>query len=489
MRLASKTALTFALLYAALVAALVAWTDFELRDLSRSASESMARALGSEVRVALTELTPRALLDRSGAARRQLYARLREMTLASTAVVAVDVVDASGEIVASSQFERIGADRVPVARLFGLQPSATPTQPLLAGAPAGLVSGGNQRLYVPLLSDGSIEGYLDLELRNPATTPLLDKARERLLVVLGASLLALLGASVLLHVQLDRRGRELARELSSALAGEPAPPPPPKRDEFARAFEVVGEIGRELARARIESEAARSQTTPLKNLADLFLTAAHDLKAPLHAMTLHVELLRRQIAKLADDTNDAAEGEKSARYLDVVEREIAQIDRTLGTLLAEASSQRPDERFDLGLTLDELADLVSAQAHKQNVTVEVDRGTLPAEVRGPRDRLRQALLNVTSNGLEAMPGGGRLRLALRTEGELAHLTISDTGPGISVDDSPHIFDLHFTTKPSGSGVGLRVARSVIGAFGGSIEVESEPGHGARFEIRLPLARN
>ena len=102
------------------------------------------------------------------------------------------------------------------------------------------------------------------------------------------------------------------------------------------------------------------------------------------------------------------------------------------------------------------------------------------------DRMRQVILNLCLNGLEAMPDGGELFLSLHPEPDALRLEIRDTGMGIAPDALPHIFDPYFTTKGQGTGLGLATVHKIMEAHGGSISVTSEPGQGAVFRLLLPL---
>jgi len=99
--------------------------------------------------------------------------------------------------------------------------------------------------------------------------------------------------------------------------------------------------------------------------------------------------------------------------------------------------------------------------------------------------MKQALTNIGINALEAMPDGGELELRLEGVDSKAIITIADTGPGIPPDLMNKIFAMHFTTKKSGSGIGLYVARAVVESSGGELQVSSEAGRGAAFRIELP----
>ena len=105
---------------------------------------------------------------------------------------------------------------------------------------------------------------------------------------------------------------------------------------------------------------------------------------------------------------------------------------------------------------------------------------------GQRDLLKQALLNIAVNALEAMTGGGGLAIKLESRLGRAILIVQDTGPGIPADDPEKIWELHYTTKKAGTGIGLYVAHSVVESFGGAISVDSHDGQGTCFTISLPL---
>jgi two-component system sensor histidine kinase HydH len=102
-----------------------------------------------------------------------------------------------------------------------------------------------------------------------------------------------------------------------------------------------------------------------------------------------------------------------------------------------------------------------------------------------RDRLKQAFLNIAINALEAMPAGGRLVLRVAMEGESVVLQCRDTGPGIAPEQLAEVYQLYYTTKKSGSGIGLYVARLVAESHGGEIRVESRPGQGATVTLSVP----
>lgn len=111
---------------------------------------------------------------------------------------------------------------------------------------------------------------------------------------------------------------------------------------------------------------------------------------------------------------------------------------------------------------------------------------MPVILVGYRDRLKQSFLNIAVNALEAMPGGGCLSFDMQVEDAVAVVRVSDTGRGIPREDLERIYERDFTTKATGSGIGLHVARALVEIHGGVIRVESEEGRGTLVEVRLPL---
>jgi signal transduction histidine kinase len=225
--------------------------------------------------------------------------------------------------------------------------------------------------------------------------------------------------------------------------------------------------------------------TQVRGLSRLYAAVAHDLKAPLNAMVLNLELLRESLKGVR--RGDASD-EKRDRYFQVLGRELAQLNRSLEALLAYAVPHQEGGRksFDARQLLLDLGQLLEPQARRQRVELAVEVPPLPLTVVGHRDRLRQALLNIALNGLEAMPGGGRLVLRMEADATAARIVVGDSGPGIPAEVADKIWQMHFTTKKTGTGVGLYVARSVIEAHGGRIAMESRPA-GTSFLVELPMA--
>ncbi len=220
----------------------------------------------------------------------------------------------------------------------------------------------------------------------------------------------------------------------------------------------------------------------MRSLPHLYRVLTHELKAPLNAMQLTLELLSDPLLGSGDPAREA----KRHRYLTVLRDEMKRLDRTLQTMLGENEPiGSVSASFDFRDVVRDIAALLAPQARRQRVMVELRTPAEPVDAVGMRDRLKQALLNVAINALEAMPAGGRLALAVSREGDDVVAECRDTGPGIAPDRLAEAYQLYYTTKKSGSGLGLYVARLVAESHGGEIRVDSRPGQGTTVALRIP----
>jgi PAS domain S-box-containing protein len=207
---------------------------------------------------------------------------------------------------------------------------------------------------------------------------------------------------------------------------------------------------------------------------------AHEVKNPLNSMRLWLENLRESLPK---------EQESGAlQAVHVLDKEIDRLDAVVKRFL---DFTRP---MDVRLEATQLAELLKevlevAQPQMQKANVQVAQ-LLPIdvpEVYVDRALLKQAVLNLVLNAAEAMPNGGQLRLVLSRRGEMAEISVGDTGKGIAPEHRQKIFQLFFTTRPGGSGIGLASAFRIVQLHNGSIDFTSEVGRGTTFRIELPLA--
>ena len=207
---------------------------------------------------------------------------------------------------------------------------------------------------------------------------------------------------------------------------------------------------------------------------------AHEIKNPLNSIALRLEVLR---ARVAGETTDDVDEQFA-----VLSTEVTRLDRVVRTFL---DFSRPidlnPERVDLAELVGDALLFIEPEAENHGIRTSFFRPVTPIYIEAGRDLLRQAVLNIAGNAVEAMENGGDLTIHIERNEDKCVIVISDTGPGIPSDQLGKIFQLYYTTRPHGTGIGLAMAFRAAQLHGGTIEVESEPGKGTEFRMVLPLA--
>src|ERR1700733_4782400 len=246
-----------------------------------------------------------------------------------------------------------------------------------------------------------------------------------------------------------------------------------------RDMESAAQLGQELEVSR-----------RLAAIGRLTAGVGHEVKNPINAMVVHLELLR---GKLAPGGTEAFGG--AQRHVDILAGEMQRLDRVVQTL---ADFSRPMElhlrEHDLRHVVGVVMELTAAEMEENGVRVTVEAPAEPMMVRMDAEQMQQALLNLLLNGMQAMSstGGGALWVRLRREHQFAVVEVIDEGEGIPAELLPRIFELYFTTKPKGSGIGLATTYRILQLHGGAMEVVSiadaaSPERGTTFTLRLPIA--
>jgi PAS domain S-box-containing protein len=205
---------------------------------------------------------------------------------------------------------------------------------------------------------------------------------------------------------------------------------------------------------------------------------AHEVKNPINAIVLHLQLLQTKLQQVDPDTR---------RHMDIIGNEIHRLDRVVQILV---DFTRPRdlrlEEIDLRRLLEDVLMLATPDAEQHGVSVKRTLGAEPLGVRVDPDLMKQAILNVVLNGMQAMPEGGTLSISARRDEDSVIAEISDQGVGIPHELQEKIFELYFTTKKGGSGIGLAQTYQALQWHYGSIDFETVEGQGTAFRLRLPV---
>ena len=228
----------------------------------------------------------------------------------------------------------------------------------------------------------------------------------------------------------------------------------------------------------LEAEISRQER--LSELGNLAATVAHEIRNPLNSVSMGLQRLKAEFSPHEDH-------EEYARFLNLMQGEVQRLNSIVEQFLSLA---RPltlhREEISVQEFLHELTTLVAGDANSSSVEIELKVSSRLPPLQADRNYLKQLLLNLILNGVQAMPQGGKLTLAAQAQGHQLVLTVQDEGTGIEPETLKKIFEPYFTTKSNGSGLGLSIARRIAEEHGGSLTVESQLGRGSRFQVLLPL---
>jgi two-component system NtrC family sensor kinase len=249
---------------------------------------------------------------------------------------------------------------------------------------------------------------------------------------------------------------------------------------------VMSGLERQVEARTAELKAAQEtllRAEKLSSLGKLSASIAHEINNPLAGILTFAKLVSRVLAEGAPDEARRAALQKN---LALIERETQRCSAIVRNLL-DFTRDRPMKPgpLDPRRAVEEVLTLVGSQAHTHGITLERDLAPVP-DVQADFGQLRQAFLNIAVNACEAMGSSGRLRVSTRAHDGAVEIAFSDTGPGIPSERVSRIFDPFFTTKEKGTGLGLSVVYGIVERHGGVVDVESAPGVGTTFTIRLPI---
>ncbi len=252
------------------------------------------------------------------------------------------------------------------------------------------------------------------------------------------------------------------------------------KDENDKIEYVVGVMRDITEEKRFNEELVRAKT--LSTLGQYSNELAHEIKNPLNAINIQMSLLEREIGN-----HDLSSREELSDIVKVVKEEINRLNKLAKDCLSFSKSgdlKRKEE--DIGQIIDELLSLITPYAELNGINVYLEILTDCPQVLIDKDKFKQALLNIMINAIDVMVGGGDIKINISEEDGRLYISIKDTGPGIPVEQHDKIFDLFYSTKSGGTGVGLAITKNIIHAHGGNIRFR-ELNKGVEFIIELHLS--
>ncbi len=233
-----------------------------------------------------------------------------------------------------------------------------------------------------------------------------------------------------------------------------------------------------------QNRRATQETIESERFSALTLLAAgvaHEVGNPLNSLDIHLQLMQRRIKKLP-----AKARQELGESIQIARQEVGRLDHIITQFLRAIRPQPLTTRMEnINAVLEESIAFLDAELKDRDILVEfeLDRSLPPLEM--DRDQIKQAFYNIIRNALQAMRSGGILRLRSGADETHQFVSFSDTGGGISPENISRVFEPYFTTKSSGSGLGLLIVRRIVRAHGGEIIIESEQNRGLILTIRLP----
>ena len=236
-------------------------------------------------------------------------------------------------------------------------------------------------------------------------------------------------------------------------------------------------------RKRFSDEVLKSKT--LSTLGAFTAELAHEIKNPLNAMHIQMTVLEREIQDIPKIS------EKSKKELietvSIVQKELIRLSGFVEECLNFSKTGELNKRYvDIREILNELVSLLLPQARLNGIQVELEVSSGQSKIKVDRDKIKQAILNIMINGVEAMPDGGKLRVSAKRSGHEIWISCQDAGPGIPDEIKDKIFNLFYTTKDGGTGIGLSFAQNVVQSHGGTIRLE-QSSQGSKFVIAIPIS--
>jgi len=236
-----------------------------------------------------------------------------------------------------------------------------------------------------------------------------------------------------------------------------------------------------------EREMLRKQTATIRREGALELLArrmAHELRNPLNTLGLNLELLEDELEELPEESK-----EEASDIISILQKQVIRLSEIVETYREVAKMPPLNlEEHDIKRIVTDLAHFFKGEALSKGIVIKVECNEDVPNLLIDANYIRETILNLILNAIEAMPKGGKLNIILEVKDDQVFIHVKDTGMGIKKEKQKVIFDLGYTTKKGGSGIGLSLVKHIVEQHGGKVFLESEPLKGTTFTLQLPCSR-
>jgi signal transduction histidine kinase len=260
---------------------------------------------------------------------------------------------------------------------------------------------------------------------------------------------------------------------------------------FAAAVPRKTESGSKMVLKPDKTQKQNEHLRQLEELSKLTGALAHEIKNPLSTIKVNLKLVSEDLEGAGVTGAGLEKGDqrlaRAVRKIAVIQKEMGRLEQILeGFLRYIGKTELQPASVDINSLVGDMVDFYSPQALSHSITIRQGLYNKPLVCRVDADMLKQVILNLFINAQKAMSSGGELMIRTDRQNDHAVIQISDTGSGIASDRLSKIFDIYYSSRPEGSGLGLPTAKKIVEAHGGTINVASELGKGTSFTIRLPV---
>ncbi len=252
----------------------------------------------------------------------------------------------------------------------------------------------------------------------------------------------------------------------------------PQEDiQLARYAVIVSDITQDRAQTRQEIEDER-----INSILELAAGVAHELGNPLNSLTIHLQVVQRQLKKL----QDSAIRDKVGKSISVCSGEVERLDSIITHFLEALRPRQLDLRdLDLIAPLEESIEFLGPELESTGIRVDIELAASLPFVQGDRDQIKQVFFNIIKNARQAMKSGGIIRIRASSDDEFVYIQIGDTGEGIPQEDLSKVFRPYFSTKEDGHGLGMMIVERIMRDHGGQIGIDSRPSIGTLVTLQFP----